>query len=134
MGGFGEAKGAVGCAIGINRIMQIYNGEPNIVASTLVVAEKNADGLAYDLAYNLRVNGCLTEMYIGDGFDGAEDYAKMTNNTCILRVFADKKLMIYDLDRGEVIETDTDAFMGYDDILAPEPEELTPQDMGFRQF
>ena len=134
MGGFGEAKGAVGCAMGINRIMQIYTGAPDTVASTLVVAESNADGLAYDLAYNLRVNGCLTEMYIGDGFSGAEEYAKKTNNTCILRVFADKKLIIYDLERGEAVETDTDTFMGYDDILAPEPEELTPQDMGFRQF
>ena len=134
MGCFGEAKGAVGCAMGINRIMQIYTGAPDAVASTLVVAENNADGLAYDLAYNLRVNGCLTEMYIGDGFSGAEEYAKKTNNTCILRVFADKKLIIYDLERGEAVETDTDTFMGYDDILAPEPEELTPQDMGFRQF
>lgn len=133
MGGFGEAKGAVGCAMGINRIMQIYTGEPDIVASTLVFAEKNADGLAYDMAYNLRVNGCLTEMYIGDSFADAQDYAKKTNNTCILRVFADKKLTIYDLERGEAIETDTDTFMGYDDI-ATKPEELTPQDMGFRQF
>ncbi len=134
MGDFGEAKGAVGCAMGINRIMQIYTGTPDMVASTLVVAESNADGLAYDLAYNLRVNGCLTEMYIGNGFSGAEEYAKKTNNTCILRVFADKKLIIYDLERGEAVETNTDTFMGYDDILAPEPEELTPQDMGFRQF
>lgn len=133
MGGFGEAKGAVGCAMGINRIMQIYTGEPDMVASTLVFAEKNADGLAYDMAYNLRVNGCLTEMYIGDDFADAEDYAKKTNNTCILRVFADKKLTIYDLERGEAIETDTDTFMGYDDI-ATEPEDLTPQDMGFRKF
>lgn len=133
MGGFGEAKGAVGCAMGINRIMQIYTGEPDMVASTLVFAEKNADGLAYDMAYNLRVNGCLTEMYIGDDFNDAEEYAKKTNNTCILRVYADKKLTIYDLERGEAIETDTDTFMGYDDI-ATEPEELTPQDMGFRQF
>ena len=134
MGGFGEAKGAVGCAMGINRIMQVYAGEPDTVASTLVFAEKNADGLAYDMAYNLRVNGCLTEMYIGDDFDDAEDYAKKTNNTCILRVYADKKLTIYDLERGEAIETDTDTFMGYDDMFTPEPEELTPQDMGFRQF
>ncbi|MBQ3123943.1 MAG: ATP phosphoribosyltransferase regulatory subunit [Clostridia bacterium] len=134
MGGFGEAKGAVGCAMGINRIMQIYAGEPDTVASTLVFAEKNADGLAYDMAYNLRVNGCLTEMYIGDDFADAEDYAKKTNNTCILRVYADKKLTIYDLERGEAIETDTDTFMGYDDMFTPEPEELTPQDMGFRQF
>lgn len=134
MGGFGEAKGAVGCAMGINRIMQVYTGEPDVVASTLVFAEKNADGLAYDMAYNLRVNGCLTEMYIGDDFADAEDYAKKTNNTCILRVYADKKLTIYDLERGEAIETDTDTFMGYDDMFTPEPEELTPQDMGFRQF
>ncbi len=134
MGGFGEAKGAVGCAIGINRIMNIYKGTVAEVASTLVFAENNADGLAYDLAYNLRVNGCLCEMYIGDSFNAAEEYAKKTNNTCILRVFADKKLTIYDLERGEAIETDTDAFMGYDDMLdIPKPED-TPQDLGFRQF
>lgn len=133
MGEFGERKGAVGCAIGINRIMQIYKGAPESVASTLVVAEDNADGLAYDLAYNLRVNGCLTEMYIGDSYSAAVDYAKKTNNTCILRVFSDKKLIIYDLERGETIETNTDTFMGYDDIMA-EPQEITPQDMGFRQI
>ncbi len=133
MGEFGEKKGAVGCAIGINRIMQIYKGTPESVASTLVVAEDNADGLAYDLAYNLRVNGCLTEMYIGESNSDAMAYAKETNNTCILRVFSDKKLIIYDLERGETIETNIDTFMGYDDIMA-EPEEITPQDMGFRQI
>ena len=133
MGEFGEKKGAVGCAIGINRIMQIYKGTPESVASTLVVAEDNAYGLAYDLAYNLRVNGCLTEMYIGESNSDAMAYAKETNNTCILRVFSDKKLIIYDLERGETIETNIDTFMGYDDIMA-EPEEITPQDMGFRQI
>ncbi len=134
MGVFGESKAAVGCAMGINRIMQVYTGKAADVASTLVFAEKNADGLAYDLAYNLRVNGCLCEMYIGDSFNAAEEYAKKTNNTCILRVYADKKLTIYDLERGEAIETDTDAFMGYDDLLDTVPMEETPQDLGFRQF
>lgn len=133
MGEFGEKKGAVGCAMGINRIMRVYKGVPEMPASTLVYAENNADGIAYDLAYNLRVNGCLTEMYIGDEFGDAEAYAKQTNNTCILRVCSDGKLIIYDLEKGEAIETRTDVFMGYDDLSA-EPEELTPQDMGFRQF
>lgn len=133
MGEFGVDKGAVGCAIGVNRIMQIYGGTPESVASTLIFAEKNADGLAYDLAYNLRVNGCLTEMYIGTSFAEAKEYAKGTNNTCILRVYGDKKLLIYDLEKGETIETNTDTFMGYDDFM-PEPAEITPQDMGFRQF
>ncbi len=134
MGGFGDKKGAVGCAMGINRLMQVYTGNVAEVASTLVFAEEKADGLAYDLAYNLRVNGCLCEMYIGDSFTAAEEYAKNTNNTCILRVYGDKKLTIYDLERGEAIETDTDAFMGYDDMLDMSPTEETPQDLGFRQF
>lgn len=134
MGGFGANKGAVGCAMGINRIMQIYTGKVEEVASTLVFAENNADGLAYDLAYNLRVNGCLCEMYIGDSFTAANEYAKNTNNTCILRVYSDKRLVIYDLERGEEIETDTDAFMGYDDIFDQNPIDETPQDLGFRQF
>lgn len=134
MGGFGTPKGAVGCALGINRIMQVYSASDNTVASTLVYAEKDADGLAYDVAYNLRVNGCLTEMYIeGGGFAAAEEYAAKTNNTCILRVYPDREMDIYDLERDEIIKTNVDEFLGYgpqvDDI-----KEETPQDMGFRRL
>lgn len=134
MSGFGKESGAVGCAIGINRIMQVYDGSVNEVAGTLIFAEKDAEGIAYELAYNLRVNGCLTEMYIdGDNFDEATEYAKNTNNTCILRVKKDGGLTIYDLDRDDVIETTAEMFLGYGDIPeAVEPE--TPQDMGFRKF
>ncbi len=134
MAGFGTPKGAVGCALGINRIMQIYKGESNEVASTLIFAENKAEGLAYDTAYNLRVNGCLTEMYIGNDFDEAEKYAKLTNNTCILRVYSDGKLVIYDLERKEAIETTVTEFLGYGDMPERNDEELTPQDMGFRRF
>lgn len=133
MEGFGKKKGAVGCALGVNRIMQIYKGESNAVASTLVFAESNAQGLAYDTAYNLRVNGCLTEMYISDdSFENAEKYAKNTNNTCILRVYGDRRLVIYDLEQNEMIETTVDEFLGYGDLA--EPSEPTPQDMGFRRI
>ena len=133
MAGFGKSKGAVGCAMGINRIMQVYKGQTDEVASTLVFAEDNADGLAYELAYSLRVNGCLCEMYIGESFNAAQEYAKKTNNTCILRVYSDKRLSIYDLERGDVLETDIDTFVGYDDLM-DEPIPETPQDLGFRQF
>lgn len=135
MSGFGTTKGAVGCAIGINRIMQVYEGESSTVAGTLVFSEDNdSQGLAYELAYNLRVNGCLTEMYIeNDSFEDAKKYAKDTNNTCILRVKADGELMLYDLEREEVIETTVEEFLGYGDISMPESQQ-TPQDMGFRKF
>lgn len=135
LSGFGKSEGAVGCALGINRLMQVYKGKPNQVASTLIYAEKNAEGMAYDLAYNLRVNGCLTEMYVeNDDFGKAEEYAKATNNTCILRVIADGKLTIYDFERDDVINTSVSEFLGYDDMADMEPEEETPQDLGFRRI
>lgn len=132
MGSFGSAKGAVGCAIGINRIMQVYSGSANEIPSTLVFAEKNADGPGYETASNLRVNGCLTEMYIGgDSFEDAMAYAKETNNTCILRVYPDGRLTVYDLERDDTIETTVNEFLGYGESAAAEP---TPQELGFRRI
>ncbi len=132
MGSFGSPKGAVGCAIGINRIMQVYKGETADVPSTLVYAERNAEGLGYELASNLRVNGCLTEMYIsGGGFEESEEYARATNNTCILRVYPDGRLTVYDLEREDTIDTTVNEFLGYGDAFEPEP---TPQDLGFRRM
>ena len=133
MGDFGCADGAVGCAIGINRIMQVYDGDITSVPSTLIFAEENADGLAYETAYSLRINGCLTEMYIDDtDFETAEKYAKATNNTCILRIYSDGRLVVYDYERDDKIETTVNEFLGYGNGMAmPEP---TPQDLGFRKF
>lgn len=134
MGLFGAEMGAVGCAVGVNRIMQVYKGGGNSIPSTLVYAEKNAEGLAYDAAYNLRVNGCLTEMYIGGGdFADAENYAKKTNNTCVLRIYPDGRLTVYDYERSDTIETTVNEFLGYGaDIGAP--TEPTPQELGFRRM
>lgn len=134
MGMFGRAMGAVGCAVGVNRIMQVYRSESSAVPSTLVYAEDNAEGLAYDTAYNLRVNGCLTEMYIGEkDFAAAEEYAKATDNTCVLRVYPDGRLVIYDYERGDNIETTVNEFLGYSGADA-RPAAPTPQDMGFRRL
>ncbi len=134
MGSFGMPNGAVGCAIGINRIMQVYKGSVSEVPSTLIFAENGADAPAYETAYSLRVNGCLTEMYIGAGsFDDAEKYAKETNNTCILRVRPDGRLTVYDYERGDTIETTVNEFLGYGDSLS-EPQTPTPQELGFRRM
>ena len=132
MGMFGSPMGAVGCAIGVNRIMQVYKSSGNNVPSTLVFAQDGAEGLAYDMAYNLRVNGCLTEMYIGGGsYEDAEKYAAKTDNTCVLRVYPDGRLVIYDYERNDTVETTVNEFLGYS---GAEPPEATPQDMGFRRF
>lgn len=132
MGKFGTEKGAVGAAIGINRIMSaLGRKEADTVSSSLVYAEKNAEGLAYDTAYNLRVNGCLVEMYICGGTAAeAENYAKKTGSACMLRVFPDGRLVISDFEKDDKIETTVNEFLGYSEEAA----ELTPQQQGFRMF
>lgn len=122
MSRFGESAGAVGAALGINRIMSALPDESvGGVGSSLIFAEENAEGIGYDLAYNLRVNGCLVEYYIGDGdFKEAEEYAKRTDNTCMLRVFADGRLLIKDFIKNEITETTANEFLGY---YADEPYE-----------
>lgn len=118
MGNFGKSMGAVGVAFGINRILSALRKmnapEPSTPAASLLFAEKNADGLAYDLAYNLRVNGCLVEGYVGGGdYKAAEAYARKSGAGCMLRVFSDGKLMINDFDKQEITETSVQEFLGY---------------------
>ncbi len=120
MGKFGAPKGAVGAAIGINRLISALGKKDiNDVSASLVFAETNAEGIGYDIAYNLRVNGCLAEMYIGSGgYKDAEEYAKTQNIGAMLRVFPDGKLMINDFLKHEIIETTANEFLGYyDDIV-----------------
>lgn len=132
MGKFGAAKGAVGVAIGVNRIMSaLGDKEPVTVGNSIVFAEKNAEGLAYDLAYNLRVNGCLAEMYIGDDdAKAAAEYAKCVGAACMLRVYPDGKILIEDYEKNDVIETSVNEFLGYnEEAMAP-----SPQEQGFRMI
>lgn len=132
MAKFGDAKGAVGAAIGVNRVMAaLGRKEADTVSSSLVYAEKDAEGLAYDVAYNLRVNGCLVEMYIcGKTAEEAKQYAKETNSACMLRVFPNGRLVISDFEKDDEIETTVNEFLGYNEEAA----ELTPQQQGFRMF
>lgn len=132
MGKFGVKNGAVGAAIGINRVMAaLGRKEADTVSSSLVYPEKDAEGLAYDTAYNLRVNGCLVEMYIGGGdCEEAKKYAKESGSSCMLHIFADGKMVIYDFEKNDAINTTVNEFLGYSD----EAQTLTPQQQGFRMF
>lgn len=115
MGKFGAQRGAVGVAIGINRLMSVLKDrDEHSVSSSLIFAEEGAEALAYELAYNLRVNGCLVEYYIGGGdYTDAEEYSLKTDNACMLRVFKDGVLMIKDFSTNEITQTTAADFLGY---------------------
>lgn len=117
-GGVREALGkrCAGVVFYTDALAELTKGAGEEVSKTLIFPEKAAFGIAYDVAYNLRVNGCLVEGYVGNGgYKEAEKYAKKTNAECMLRVFSDGKLQIKDFKRGDITETTVDDFLGYYD-------------------
>lgn len=91
---------------------EIWVREP--VSKSLVFAEKDAEGVAYDICYNLRVNGCIVEMYGKDGdINKASDYAIKENASAVIRCFADGCIEIKDMAKNEVIKTTVSDFLGY---------------------
>ncbi|MBQ7985852.1 MAG: hypothetical protein IJ304_01125 [Clostridia bacterium] len=93
------------------------------VQASLIFAETDAEGMAYDIAYNLRMNGCIVEYYTGCGtIDDALLYTKEKGLGCILRVYSDGKLMINDFAKNEIIETTASDFLGYYDDDEEEDE------------
>ncbi len=119
VGHFGKNVGAVGAAFGINRLMTalrtkgIANNKPSV---SVIFAEKDAEGIAYDLAYTLRLNGCLIEGYIGGGDHNAcDEYCQKIKAGSMMRVHADGLLQIKDYIRGDITETTAEEFLGYYD-------------------
>lgn len=117
MSKFGKDAGAVGVALGINRIMSaLGHKEEEGYPSSLIFAEKDAEGLCYEVASNLRINGCLVEAYIENGdYRDAEAYAVKTGSSCMIRVFPDGKLQMKDFVKQEITETTVNDFLGYYD-------------------
>ena len=134
MSKFGAPKGAVGVAMGISRIMKAVGGKGfgRSVGSTLAFAEKGADAPMYELVSSLRMNGCLVENYLGeDGdFESAMSYAENTKQECVMRVYGDGRLKVYDLVQDTVIDTTVNEFAGYGDEAA----EPTAEELGFRRM
>ncbi len=116
---FGQNLSAVGVAFGVNRLMNamrtagvLPDGE--YPSSTLIFTEDDAAANAYSLAYNLRVNGCIVQMYLDDGdYRDAEQFANDEKIDCMIRVFRDGKVLIKDFERDEIIETTLEEFIGY---------------------
>ena len=96
------------------------DGEPN-VPETIVYSEVNAEGIGYEIAYTMRLSGCLVTNYILDGnIEACEEYAKKCGAESIIRAFPDGKIQIKEIATGEVTETDYNTFVGYYD---EDPEE-----------
>lgn len=112
---FGKSEGAVGVAFGINRIISALGNkyEKNIEGS-LIYAEKNAEGIAYDIAYTLRQYGVFVEQYIGSGdIKAAEKYAKALGRDSIIRVFGDAKVQVKEFKTEEIVETTAEEFINF---------------------
>ncbi|MBQ6907515.1 MAG: hypothetical protein IJR79_00565 [Clostridia bacterium] len=91
---------------------EIFSHEP--VSKSLVFAEKDAEGVAYDICYNLRVNGCIVEMYSWDGdINVATEYAEKEDASAIIRCFKDGCIEIKDISKNEIIKTTREDFLGY---------------------
>ncbi len=86
------------------------------VSESLIFAEKNAEGIAYDIAYSLRVNGCIVEFFNEDtDISAAEKYADEKKMSCILRAYPDGRLLMKDLIKNEITETTAQDFLGFYD-------------------
>lgn len=84
------------------------------VPETLVYAEDNAEGIGYEIAYTMRLSGCLATSYISGGtIEECEVFAKSKGIESIIRVFPDGKIQIKECATGVVTETDYNTFVGY---------------------
>lgn len=92
----------------------LEDADSDRVKSSLIFAEPDAEGLAYDVAYNLRMNGCIVEYYTGSGdSNDALLYTKEKGMGCILKVYPNGKLKINDFLKNEILETSVEDFLGY---------------------
>lgn len=112
---FGEKEGAVGVAFGINRLISaLGKSSEKEIEGTLVYAEENAEGIAYDIAYTLRQYGVLVEQYINSGsLSDAENYAKTIGRDSMIRVFSDAKVQVKDFRANEIVETTAEEFINF---------------------
>ena len=84
------------------------------IPETIIYPEEGADGIAYEIAYTMRLSGCLATSYLSGGtIEECEAFSKSKGIESIIRVFADGKIQIKDFLAGTVTETDYDTFVGY---------------------
>ena len=114
-GVFGENRTLA--RIDVKRLSSLRQNEealPQSVSKTLVFAEEGAIGIAYDVCYTLRVNGCIVELYCKNGdIKSASEYADKNGISAVIRCFADGTIEIKELAENEIVKTTVSEFLGY---------------------
>ena len=111
--GFSNAEGLV-CDFDVKAAALTLDEIAPSVPETLIYTELDADGIGYEIAYTMRLSGCLVTTYLGNGtIEDCEAYAKENNIGSIIRVFADGKIQIKELGKDSITETDYNTFVGY---------------------
>lgn len=86
------------------------------IPETIVYTEPDAEGIGYEIAYTMRLSGCLVTTYILDGsINECEKYAIDNGISSIIRVFPDGRIQIKECGSDSVTETDYNTFVGYYD-------------------
>ncbi|MBP3361358.1 MAG: hypothetical protein J6N52_10925 [Clostridia bacterium] len=113
----GSEDGILKCVFDLKECAGAETGLVNPSPSQIVVyAEKNGEGIAYEIAYTLRLSGCLVINYLGSGdIEACERSAAEDGAASIIRVFPDGKIQIKEMADGSVTETDYETFVGYYD-------------------
>lgn len=104
MENFGVIKGAVGAAIGVNRVMSAVEHTDTDRGVVMIYADKGSEGEMCRLSGMLRDEGYTVENYIGGGaYEDAYKLGKSKDIACIIRVSGDN-VEIQDLKTGEVVK------------------------------
>jgi len=83
-------------------------------SETVVFAEPGAEGIAYEVAYTMRLSGCLVKNYLGDGtIEECEKYAVEDGISAVIRVHKNGKIQIKEMADGSITETDYNTFANY---------------------
>ncbi len=113
VGRFGADLPAVGAAFRVNRILSILkeDSEDDFQAST-VFAEAGAEGMAYDLSYTLRFNGCIVDSVLDEtNVSAAREAARAKGRSAFLQVCRDGRLIIDDFIKNTVTESTVEEFL-----------------------
>lgn len=112
----GTIDGCVTAEIDMGRLAELCGKDAEKMPKTLIYSEEDAEGIAYDIAFNLRINGCCVENYVDSGnFKAAEKFAKKAGADSMIRAFPDGRIMIKEFKDGTIVETTAEEFLGYYD-------------------
>ncbi len=104
------------CDFDLSACAKSANLDESVIPETIIFAEENAEGIAYEIGYTMRLSGCLVTNFLEDtDIAECELYAKEHKISDIIRVYPDGKIQIKDLDKNTVTQTDYKELLKYYD-------------------